>query len=148
MSRKLEDLLPKVCAAATRAIADLHSRGTNVVVTSTLRTLDEQKALYAQGRKSLEEVNELRKVAGLYRLVASENSYTVTNADGVKHKSNHQSGKALDAVPEQGGNPVWPPASDIRWKQIAAVFQQHGFAWGGEWKDLPDLPHYEYKGEA
>ena len=148
MSRRLEDLLPRVAAAAARAIADLKARGVPVVVTSTLRTLEEQKALYAQGRKSLEEVNELRKVAGLYRLVASENSYTVTNADGVKHKSNHQSGKALDAVPEQGGNPVWPPASDIRWKQIAGVFQQHGFAWGGEWKDLPDLPHYEYKGEA
>lgn len=146
MSRKLEDLLPKVCAAATRAIADLHSRGINVIVTSTLRTLDEQKALYAQGRKSLEEVNALRQKAGLYRLVESENKYTVTNADGVKHKSNHQGGAALDVVPEQGGRPVWPTASDPRWKQIAGVFKKYGFEWGGDWKDFPDLPHYQWKG--
>ena len=148
MSRRLEDLLPRVAAAAARALADLKARGVPVAVTSTLRTQAEQAALYAQGREPLAAVNAKRAAAKMPLLRLEENRYTVTNADGVKHKSNHQSGKALDAVPEQGGNPVWPPASDIRWKQIAGVFQQHGFAWGGEWKDLPDLPHYEYKGEA
>ena len=148
MSRKLEDLLPPVAAAAARAIADLNARNIPVVVTSTLRTQDEQAALYAQNRESLEAVNAKRAKAGMYRLVESENKYTVTNADGIKHKSNHQSGKALDVVPSQGGNPVWPQPSDPRWSQIAAVFKLHGFEWGGEWKDFPDLPHYEYKGKA
>lgn len=148
MSRRLEDLLPRVAAAAARALADLKARGVLVSVTSTLRTQAEQAALYAQGREPLASVNAKRSAAKMPLLRLEENRYTVTNADGVKHKSNHQSGMALDVVPEQGGRPVWPPASDPRWKQISGVFKQHGFAWGGDWKDFPDLPHYEYKGEA
>lgn len=148
MSRRLEDLLPRVAAAAARALADLKARGVLVSVTSTLRTQAEQAALYAQGREPLSSVNAKRSAAKMPLLRLEENRYTVTNADGVKHKSNHQSGRALDVVPEQAGRPVWPPASDPRWKQIAGVFQRHGFAWGGEWRDFPDLPHFEYKGEA
>jgi hypothetical protein len=78
-----------------------------------------------------------------------ENAYTVTNADGVKYKSNHQSGRALDVVPvNAAGNPEWPGAEDPRWQMIAAVFKSQGFKWGGDWTKAvngidPDLPHYE-----
>jgi hypothetical protein len=80
---------------------------------------------------------------------AAENAYTVTNADGVHDKSNHQSGRALDVVPANAnGNPVWPEPADPRWEEIAAIFKSQGFSWGGDWtraKDGidPDLPHYE-----
>lgn len=146
MSRSLSDLKPRAAAAAARALADLSSRGVGVVVTSTLRTEAEQAALYAQGREPLEDVNKKRAVAGMRLLAPAENKYTVTNADGVKHKSNHQGGMALDVVPEYDGRPVWPPAHDERWAQIAGVFKQYGFEWGGDWKDFPDLPHYQWKG--
>ena len=148
MSRRIDDLLPLVAVAAARAMADLKARGVPAVVTSTLRTEAEQAALYAQGRESLASVNAKRSAAGMPLIRLEENRYTVTNADGIKHKSNHQSGKALDVVPSQGGNPVWPQPSDPRWSQIAVVFKMHGFEWGGEWKDFPDLPHSEYKGTA
>ena len=146
MSRSISDLKPRVTAAAARALADLSSRGVKVVVTSTLRTEAEQAALYAQGRGPLDAVNAKRKAAKMHAITESENKYTVTNADGVKHKSNHQGGAALDVVPEQGGRPVWPPASDPRWKQIAGVFKKYGFEWGGDWKDFQDLPHYQWNG--
>ena len=146
MSRRLEDLLPRVAAAAARALADLKAQGVLVSVTSTLRTQAEQAALYAQGREPLEEVNKKRAIAGMRLIGQAENKYTVTNADGVKHKSNHQGGTALDVVPEYDGRPVWPPAHDERWAQIAGVFKQYGFEWGGDWKDFPDLPHYQWKG--
>ena len=146
MSRRLEDLLPRVAAAAARALADLKARGVHVAVTSTLRTQAEQAALYAQGREPLAAVNAKRAAARMPLLRLDENRYTVTNADGVKYKSNHQGGRALDVVPEHLGLPVWPPASVPRWKQISGVFQQYGFEWGGEWKDFPDLPHYQWKG--
>lgn len=97
MSRKLEDLLPPVAAAAARAIADLKARGTQVVVTSTLHS-KEQEALYAQGREPRGGEREASQGWNVHKLVESENKYTVTNADGIKHKSNHQSGKALDVV--------------------------------------------------
>ena len=146
MSRRIEDLLPRVAAAAARAMSDLKARGVPAVVTSTLRTEAEQVALYAQGRESLASVNAKRSAAGMPLIRLEENRYTVTNADGVKHKSNHQGGRALDVVPEQGGRPVWPTASDPRWKQIAGVFKKYGFEWGGDWKDFQDLPHYQWKG--
>lgn len=145
MSRRLEDLLPRVAAAAARAMSDLKARGVPAVVTSTLRTEAEQAALYAQGREPLEEVNKKRAIAGMRLLAPAENKYTVTNADGVKYKSNHQGGTALDVVPEYDGRPVWPPAHDERWTQIAGVFKKHGFEWGGDWKDFPDLPHYQWR---
>ena len=146
MNRSLSDLKPRVAAAAARAMADLSARGIKAIVTSTLRTEAEQAALYSQGRDSLEVTNEKRKVAGMPPISKAESGYTVTNADGVRHKSNHQGGAALDVVPEQGGRPVWPTASDPRWKQIAGVFKKYGFEWGGDWKDFPDLPHYQWKG--
>ena len=41
------------------------------ILTCTLRTLAEQKALFAQGRLPLSEINRLRKIAGLGAITAS-----------------------------------------------------------------------------
>jgi len=147
MSIKLTDLKPKAQAAAEKALEDLVLRGIKCRVTSTLRTLAEQVALFAQGRSELEAVNSLRVKAGMYKLVAKDNLKTVTNCDGIKFKSNHQTGMALDVVPEENGRPVWPSLADPRWKEIAKSFKAQGFAWGGDWAKFPDYPHYEYKGE-
>lgn len=159
MSTKLEDLAPMTCAAALKALAELKSKGIQVVVTYTYRTEAEQGALFAQGRRPLAEVNALRKKAGLYEIkeylgkdkkVHSDNEYTVTKCDGVRSKSAHQTGRALDVVPDldpgEGSRPGWPAPADPRWGKIAAVFKAHGFEWGGDWKTFPDFPHYEYKG--
>lgn len=165
MSTKLDDLVPSACGAAFHALNELKRDGVQVVVTSTLRTKDEQAALFAQGRKSLEEVNALRKKAGMYEIkeylgkdkkIHSDNEYTVTNCNGVKKseggtgRSPHQSGLALDVVPDLDETdkqvPGWPAPSDQRWNKIADVFKRHGFEWGGDWTDLPDYPHYQFKG--
>jgi hypothetical protein len=47
-------------------------------VTCTARTLAEQEALYAQGRKALDETNSLRTKAGLPHINAAENKKRVT----------------------------------------------------------------------
>ncbi len=143
MSTKLDDLKPDVAAAARSALADLNNKGIPYMVTATLRTATEQVALWCQGRATPNVVNVVRKLAGLPPLADAEDSYTVTNADGVNTPSNHQGGRALDIVPLKGNRPVWPPASDPRWAQIAGVMKSHGFKWGGDWTDFPDRPHYE-----
>jgi peptidoglycan LD-endopeptidase CwlK len=141
VSSRIEDLAPDVQAAARTFLSLIQ---TPYVVTSTLRTQDEQVALYAQGRKSLGEVNALRVKAGMRAIAEAENKYTVTRADGVKFKSNHQGGRAMDVVPAgTNGNPVWPPASDGRWQIIAKAGKEAGFKWGGDWAVYPDLPHWE-----
>lgn len=169
MSTKLEDLKPAVMVAALKALHELKAEGVQVVVTYTFRTLEEQAALYAQGRKSLAEVNRLRAIANLPAImeylgkdkkIHSDNDYTVTNCDGIqiskggKGRSPHQTGTALDVVPDVDASekvvPGWPAPSDPRWKVIAAAFKRNGFEWGGDWTKKrdgidPDYPHYQYK---
>lgn len=143
MSRNLDDLVPEVQFKARHALAALDDKGTPHIVTSTKRSDDEQIALHAQGRHSLDVVQALRQKAGMPPLNPRDNTYTVTNADGVKFKSNHQGGRAIDVVPTVNGLPVWPAASDPRWRQIADVFKAAGFDNGLDWISFPDPPHHE-----
>lgn len=156
MSTRLSDLRYSVRLMAEAAFSELEKKGIRFVCTSTLRTVDEQAALFAQGRQPLEDVNALRAKAKLYLLAPKENTYTVTNCDGVKKRSRHQDGGALDVVPAENGKPVWPKDTDPRWKQIAEVMVKHGFRWGMDWNGdgktrydgdktevMLDAPHYE-----
>jgi hypothetical protein len=112
-------------------------------VTETWRSLGLQQAYHAQGRKPLAEVNELRKKEGLPPISEAENQYTITNADGVKFPSAHQSGKAIDLFPLNinGGiwwgfnpkDPIWLALMQL----IGAVAKKHGLIWGGDWKKDP-----------
>lgn len=156
MSRRLDTLNPSSEAAARAALADLDAQGVEYFIDSTCRLLIEQQAYFAQGREPLDAVNELRARAGFYLLSESENKHTVTNCDGVNHKSAHQSGDALDVVPMVNGRPIWPSVSSSLWRPIADAFIAQGFTWGGDWdgdgktrydgdldESLVDYPHYE-----
>lgn len=156
MSTRLSDLRYSVRQMAEAAFQELEAKGIRFACTSTLRTVEEQAALFAQGRKPIAEVNALRAKAKLYQLAPRENTYTVTNCDGVVKKSRHQDGGALDVVPVENGKPVWPKDTDPRWKQIAEVMVKHGFRWGMDWngdgrtrydgdktETMIDAPHYE-----
>lgn len=144
MSKKIEDLQEDVRDAARAALTDMDINGIKYSVQNTFRTTDEQIALYAQGRKALVEVQSLRKIANMPPLYPDDNAYTVTNCDGTKTKSAHQSGRAIDIVPiDSRGNPYWPVDGDSHWVGIANIMKAHGFIWGGDWKDFPDAPHYQ-----
>lgn len=96
-----------------------------------VRTTQRQQELYAQGR--------------------TKPGSKVTNADGVKNKSNHQAkadgyGHAVDIVPY----PVdWNTTSKFR--AIADAMKQAAkdlgvkLEWGGDWTSFKDLPHFEVK---
>jgi hypothetical protein len=139
VSTSVQDLIPEMIEKVQRFLSLVPIP---YVVTSTLRTVEEQVAYYSQGRATLPVVNLLRQKAGLKSIGNQDNTYTVTNCDGVNTKSNHQSGRAIDVVPEVNGGPSWPPNSDPRWRQIAQAGKAAGLSWGGEWA-TPDSPHYE-----
>jgi peptidoglycan L-alanyl-D-glutamate endopeptidase CwlK len=144
MSRDINKLQNDVKIALVEAMSEMDDLGIKYFVDSTLRTTEEQAAYFAQGRKPLLDVNQLRTIAGFGLLPESENRYTITNCDGVTAKSNHQSGRAVDVVPtDSRGRPYWPVADSAAWKLIAVVMEKHGFTWGGRWKKFPDFPHYE-----
>lgn len=105
-------------------------------IISGVRTLEEQQALYAQGR--------------------TKPGAIVTNSDGVRFKSNHQVkadgyGHAIDLYPYVGGGLlVTQPTVPALLGQINVHIQHTAarlgvrIAWGGDWK-MRDYPHFELK---
>ena len=115
-----------------------------IMITSTLRTMEEQAALYAQGR-------------GGYvfrgKTYADLSNKKVTNAP--PGRSYHEYGLAFDVAP-------YVPMSSINsslpsnlyqlqweykyWNRIGEIGESLGLSWGGRWKSRPDRPHFELKG--
>ena len=102
-------------------------------ITHGVRTAEEQNKLYQQGRT----------VSG----------NIITNCDGYKLKSNHQAkndglGYAGDIAILINNKVVW---EEKYYKELANsardLMQKYNIEWGGDWKKLKDLPHFEYKGE-
>lgn len=94
-------------------------------VVSGVRTAAEQAVLFAQGR--------------------SKPGAIVTNADGIRRKSNHQTkadgwGHAVDLA-FVGPKPF---ADEHPWDAYGLLAQALGLAWGGGWAKFPDRPHLEW----
>lgn len=86
-------------------------------ITQGLRTIEEQNALYAQGRTT-----PGRKV---------------TNAKG--GQSYHNWGLAIDLAELKDGKINWA----FKYEQLLPFAEKYGFAWGGHFKSLVDKPHFE-----
>jgi hypothetical protein len=137
MSRKLEDLTDSFRKKVERFIKEHLDVGVKLVIIETYRSAEEQFALYAQGRKSLEDVNYLRKQAGLPSLSKYDNNHTVTEADGIHNKSKHQSRKACDIwYANKMGDPDWTVKDPVRIKSFGAIAKRLGMAWGGDFPPL------------
>ncbi len=91
-------------------------------ITSGKRTLAEQQALYPKS----------------------------SNCDGIKKRSKHQDGLAIDFMAyDENNKPTWQMEY---YKAIASAFKQAAkeldipITWGGDWSNLVDGPHIELKG--
>jgi hypothetical protein len=121
-----------------------------VLVIETDRSQLVQNAYYAQGRESLDTVNGLREIAGLYPIKQRENTI-VTNA----RVSNHTGGNAVDLCPEIPGKPGWPwwNAPQEVWEKMGRIAEGCGLDWcaggyGQTWGRGWDNPHFELMKEA
>jgi peptidoglycan L-alanyl-D-glutamate endopeptidase CwlK len=99
------------------------------------RTVEEQFALYQQGRKLVD---------GVWTKVGA----TVTNLDGKIKKSNHNytPSRAIDIAPY----PIdWNDTK--RFVELSKVVKEAmktvgiDLQWGGDWERFTDYPHYELK---
>jgi len=104
------------------------------------RTVAVQEAYYAQGRETLESVNEKRKKAGLYLLRSEKDNYIITWT----LKSKHIDGFAMDVLPVDGaGNPTWDLAHFRKqFENIRNCGKEAGLVCGADWNPA-DWPHYE-----
>lgn len=128
----LKGIHPDLVKVMQEAIKDTP---VDFTITDGVRTTAQQQALYAKGRTAP--------------------GGKVTNADGVKNKSNHQVkadgyGYAIDLCPYVDGKVDYNDDSDSL-KVIAAHIKATAkclgvnIGWGGDWKGSWDKPHFELK---
>jgi peptidoglycan L-alanyl-D-glutamate endopeptidase CwlK len=115
---KILTLHPKIRDKAREFLVKAEKAGYKLRITSGLRTYAEQNALYAKGRTTAGSI--------------------VTNAKG--GQSNHNFGTAIDVVPIVNGKADW---NSKDWNKIGELGKSIGFAWGGDFKNLVDKPHFE-----
>lgn len=164
MSTSIYLLTPEACARADELLKALDQAKILHQVTSTRRTTDEQVALWAQGRPALEIVQLLRKHAGMPPLHPSENSYTVTQIDGVNRTSAHQDGNAIDIAvlveieqpqPDRTIKKMLVPSWNYKklareYRAIAELARRFGWSCGADWPPINpetglgvDPPHHQ-----
>jgi hypothetical protein len=116
------------------------------IIFEGVRTGVVQAAYFAQGRESLESVNEKRKAAGLYLLTLEKQNYKITWT----MKSKHLEGLAMDILPATpDGQPTWDLAHYRRqFEMIRDAGREAGLVCGADWPEAQrDWPHYEVKEE-
>ncbi len=148
--KDLDKLFPPIKEKALKLQQLAKERlGLKIIITQTLRTEDEQRAIYAQGRQSLANVNQLRLLAGMGPIPEKDNK-VVTKAASSKD-SYHGYGLAFDiAITDSTGKRIdWSKASDWNddgisdWIQVGKLAKECELEWGGLWSSFPDIPHYQ-----
>ena len=125
MTHKLNGVHPELAEKIMRVLAAMEVLGFPMMVTDGLRTTKRQQELYAQGRTKPGKI--------------------VTNADGVRKKSNHQAkadgfGHAVDSCFVVDGKPSW--GDDLPWTAYGECAKALGLKWGikvGKWIDRPHV---------
>ncbi|ABS59908.1 M15 family metallopeptidase [Fervidobacterium nodosum] len=138
MENNLEKLETSFKKLVYKFLSECQRQGIQVKIYNTLRTKEEQYALYLQGRAPLEVVNEARKRAKLKPITQSENKIVT-----YLKNSPHCYGLAFDFVPIINGKVVWN--NDKIWEKCGKIAETFGLEWGGRWKNFPDKPHIQMK---
>lgn len=149
-SRKIEDLIPELQALYYRFQQKMIEAGLTFSVTCTLRSQDEQIALYSQGRDSIETVHQRRKEASLPPITEEQNKKVTWTL-----KSKHIEGKAFDIVLLKNNQPIWDIKVNVNkneipdYQEAGLIGESVGLKWGGRFKNkatnkpTPDYPHFE-----
>jgi hypothetical protein len=120
----LSRVSPALATKGRELIQRCQQEGIAIRVSQALRTWAEQDALYHSGRTAPGEIR--------------------TNARG--GESFHNFGMAFDIVILESGRVTW----DRRhpgWRIAGEIGTSLGLLWGGTWKSIKDLPHFEIRGQ-
>lgn len=125
---EMDGLHPIVEERKNLLVQRAEEQGIEVVITEGYRSVEEQNALYRQGR--------------------SESGNIVTNAEG--GTSYHNYGLAIDfALVNEDGQTIWDLEYDGNgdgtsdWMEVVAIAKELDFEWGGDWKNFQDYPHLQ-----
>ena len=103
---------------ADKLIEAASLEGIDVRIISTVRSMDKQAKLYAQGRTTKGSI--------------------ITNAP--PGMSYHNYGWAVDVCIYKNGKPDW---RSKYWNRIGEIGVEQGLIWGGNWTRLVDKPHFQ-----
>lgn len=123
---KLDGLHPELRAKAEALIKICAAAHLPIVITQGMRTMEQQAALYAQGRTKPGPI--------------------VTNAK--PGRSYHNYGLAFDFAVVKDGKPSWDDKVNVNendtpdYVEVGEIGEQLGLEWGGRWK-FRDLPHFQ-----
>lgn len=127
--RNVTQLHPELQKKVVKLQQECLKQGIKIKIGECVRTVAEQDALYAKGRT----------VAGSI----------VTNAKGSTYSSMHQWGVAFDFylgmdVDKDGktSDDAFNNATGL-FNKVGAIGKELGLEWGGDWKSIKDLPHFQ-----
>jgi peptidoglycan L-alanyl-D-glutamate endopeptidase CwlK len=118
MSRRLDDLSPRMLPLAMQLIARCVEAGIMVMIIDTRRTLDEQKTNMARG---VSWTLNSKHLTGDAIDICPYSVYDLSGPDKLN----------------------WDPGDPI-WQKIGAIGEGLGLTWGGRWKQA-DMGHFEVK---
>lgn len=119
-SRSIYVLNPLFRPKADAFLKAAAAAGLDVLVYCTVRTMQEQADLYAQGRTKPGRI--------------------VTNAR--PGESAHNFGFAFDGAPLVGGKIDWDPENPV-WSIYGKVATDIGLEWAGNWVHFKEYPHIQ-----
>lgn len=112
---------PRLQKLAVQLVKECERQGLKIKIGETLRTKEEQDALYAQGRTKPGQI--------------------VTNSPGSSYSSYHQWGTAFDFFRNDGKGAY--NESGYFFERVGAIGVLLGLEWGGNWKSIVDKPHFQ-----
>lgn len=112
---------PRLQELAARLTDECSKQGLIIKIGETLRTIEEQNELYAQGRTKPGNI--------------------VTNAPGTSYSSYHQWGTAFDFF-RNDGQGAYNESGDF-FGRVGTIGVSIGLEWGGNWKSPVDKPHFQ-----
>ncbi len=119
--RDIKQLHPRLQEKVTQLKAECEKQGVKIGIGECLRTKEEQDALYAKGRTAPGNI--------------------VTNAKGSSYSGMHQWGVAVDFYRNDGKGAY--NNADGFFNKVGQIGKQLGLEWGGDWKSIVDLPHFQ-----
>lgn len=127
--RNVKELHPELQIKLSLLQSECKKQGIVIGVGECLRTQAEQDALYAKGRTKPGKI--------------------VTKAKGNTYSSMHQWGVAVDIYLKMDVDGDGSTADDAfnnstgLFNKVGKIGQSIGLEWGGSWKSIKDLPHFQ-----
>jgi peptidoglycan L-alanyl-D-glutamate endopeptidase CwlK len=135
----LDALHPIVSAKILKTLQDATKGGICVILFSGLRTFQKQDALYNQGRDAAGNIVDPKQIVTMARAGASWHNYAVA-ADIV-----------MNLGPRPQIHPTWDDFVDVNkdgsndWMTLGNIGVNNDLEWGGAFKNLVDVPHFQYR---